>query len=70
MGYLGRATPLGGDSEGSMRTLLFAPLLAYIARIGDQYPGRSVAVVVPEMVARRWYHWLLRTHRAATSISC
>jgi hypothetical protein len=44
---------------------LFAPLLDYITQVSNQYPERDVAVVVPEMVERRWYHALLQTHRAS-----
>ena len=55
--------PLDTVPSGYRR--LFTPLLAYIARIGDQYPDRDVAVVVPELIERRWYHALLRTHRAS-----
>ena len=29
------------------------------------HPGRVIAVVVPELVERRWYHWLLHNHTAA-----
>ncbi len=42
----------------------YAPLLAYIARLSQDHPDRDVAVVVPEMLERRWYHALLHTHRA------
>jgi hypothetical protein len=28
------------------------------------HPGRSVAVLVPELVKERWYQKLLHTHRA------
>jgi amino acid transporter len=41
----------------------FGPLLAYIHRLADEQPRRYVAVVVPELVERRWYHWFLHSHR-------
>jgi hypothetical protein len=44
---------------------LFAPLVAYIVRISDEHADRDVVVVIAEMVERRWYHALLRTHRAS-----
>jgi hypothetical protein len=39
--------------------------LKYIEKVRHEFPNRDVAVVVPEMVERRWYHMLLRTHRAS-----
>jgi hypothetical protein len=43
---------------------LFRPLLSYIERLRDEHPEREIAVVVPELVQRRWYQTLLHTHRA------
>jgi len=40
---------------------LFTPLLAHIRRVARDNPHRYVAVVVPELVERRWYHRLFRT---------
>ncbi|MBX6363885.1 MAG: amino acid permease [Gemmatimonadetes bacterium] len=42
----------------------FGPLLAYIRAIARANPKRHVAVVVPEFVQRRWYHYLVHSHRA------
>ncbi len=44
---------------------LFAPLLDYIVKVRDERADRDVVVVIAEMVERRWYHALLRTHRAS-----
>jgi hypothetical protein len=55
----------GWPSDASGDRRLFAPLLAYVARAGEENPDRDIAVVVPEMVEHRWYHALLRTHRAS-----
>ena len=41
----------------------YEPLLGYIHRLAGEQPRRYVAVVVPELVERRWYHWLLHSHR-------
>jgi amino acid transporter len=40
------------------------PLLAYVHRLAASDPGRFVAVVVPELVEPRWYHYLLFSHTA------
>ena len=42
----------------------FGPLLGYIKNLGAAHPGRSIAVIVPELVERRWYHFVF-PYRAA-----
>jgi hypothetical protein len=44
---------------------LHQPLLDFIRRTDDDTPGRSVAVLIPELVKRRWWQHLLHNHRAA-----
>jgi amino acid transporter len=43
---------------------LFSPLLDYIAQLKEEYPGRQIAVIIPELVEARWYQYLLHTQRA------
>jgi hypothetical protein len=40
------------------------PLLGFVHRLAASDPGRFVAVLVPEMVEARWYHYLLFSHTA------
>src|SRR5205823_3438588 len=40
----------------------FGPLLDYLRTVGDENPDRPIAVMLPEIVERRWYHFLFR-HR-------
>ncbi|WP_245287171.1 APC family permease [Bradyrhizobium elkanii] len=40
------------------------PMLRVIDEIRDKFPGRRLAVLIPEVVKRRWYQHLLHTHRA------
>jgi hypothetical protein len=40
---------------------LFGPLLAHIRELAAQHPDRYLAIVVPELVVRRWYHRVFRT---------
>ena len=40
------------------------PLLKLIARIDADTPGRSVAVLIPELVKRRWWERVLHQQRA------
>jgi hypothetical protein len=44
---------------------VFNPLLDFILRIKKEHPHRQIAVLVPELVARRWYHHFLHNKRAA-----
>ncbi|XYH96170.1 APC family permease [Sorangium sp. So ce1128] len=44
---------------------LFRPLLRFITTIARAHPDRQVAVVVPEVVESRWYHYLLHNHTAS-----
>jgi amino acid transporter len=44
---------------------LFAPLKQVISDLERAHPGRDLAVIVPELVATRWYHYLLHNQTAA-----
>lgn len=43
---------------------LFLPLIEYIDRLQADHPGCEIAVIVPELVQRRWYEYFLHNHRA------
>jgi hypothetical protein len=40
----------------------FGPLLQALRTLGQEYPDRIIAVMIPEIVERRWYHFFFR-HR-------
>ncbi len=40
------------------------PLLAYVQRLSAAHPDRFIAVLVPELVERRWHHFILPSHTA------
>jgi len=44
---------------------VFNPLLDYILETKRRHPDRQIAVLIPELVARRWYHHFLHNKRAA-----
>lgn len=44
---------------------LFKPLLRFVTTVARAHPDRQVAVVVPEVVESRWYHYLLHNHTAS-----
>jgi hypothetical protein len=44
---------------------LYGPLMQAVTDIQKAHPGRDVAVIVPELVATKWYHYLLHNQTAA-----
>jgi amino acid transporter len=40
------------------------PLLKLVKRLEAEQPSRTIAVLVPEVVKRHWWQYLLHTHRA------
>lgn len=43
---------------------LFSPLLSYINQLKEEYPTRTIAIVVSELVESKWYQYLLHNQRA------
>jgi amino acid transporter len=41
----------------------FGPFLDYLTRLARENPDRPIGVMVPELVEKRWYHFIFR-HRA------
>jgi hypothetical protein len=41
-----------------------APLLALVESIEREFPGRAIAVLIPEIVKEHWWQYLLHQHRA------
>jgi amino acid transporter len=41
------------------------PILEYVLNLERKNPGRQVAVMIPELVERRWYYYFLHNQRAA-----
>jgi hypothetical protein len=44
--------------------LVLAPILDYVQDIETRNPGRQIAVIVPELVEKHWYHFPLHNQRA------
>ena len=44
---------------------MYAPLIQVVSDLQRAYPKRDLAVIVPELVATRWYHYLLHNQTAA-----
>jgi hypothetical protein len=45
--------------------LVLSPIVDYVLEAERNCPGQQIAVVIPELVQRRWYHFLLHNKRAA-----
>lgn len=41
-----------------------SPILNYVRQAQVEFPGRKIAVVIPELVAAHWYQYLLHNHRS------
>jgi amino acid transporter len=41
------------------------PLLRFVCDLAESRPDQQVAIIVPELAERRWYHSLMRTHVAS-----
>jgi amino acid transporter len=44
---------------------LFAPLKQVVSDLQRAHPDRDLAIIVPELVSTRWYHYLLHNQTAA-----
>jgi amino acid transporter len=44
--------------------LIIRPILEYVVQMEAKNPGRQIAVIVPELVERHWYHYPLHNQRA------
>jgi amino acid transporter len=51
-------------SLSSPYRLVIAPILDYVLKMEADNPGRQIAVIVPELVERHWYHYPLHNQRA------
>jgi amino acid transporter len=60
----GLQEPLLAVIESPYRFVV-TPILTFILNLERQNPGRIVAVVIPELVESRWYHYMLHNPRAA-----
>jgi len=43
---------------------VISPILDYILELERSNPERQIAVLIPELVERHWYHYFLHNQRA------
>jgi hypothetical protein len=41
-----------------------SPIVDHVLGVEQQLPDRRIAVIIPELVASRWYEYLLQNHRS------
>jgi amino acid transporter len=61
---LGLAMPRLAVVESPYRFVV-SPILEYVLELERTNPGRQIAVMIPEMVERRWYYQFLHNQRGA-----
>jgi hypothetical protein len=44
--------------------LIVTPIVEYVKKLASENPDRRIITVVPELIERRWFEWLLHTQRA------
>jgi amino acid transporter len=44
--------------------LVIGPIISYVLELERKHPDRQIAVLVPELIERRWYYWFLHNQRA------
>jgi amino acid transporter len=59
----GAARPTLVTLESPYR-LIIKPIVDYVMKMEMDHPGRQIAVIVPELVERHWYHYPLHNQRA------
>ncbi len=57
-------TPPNLVNLSSPYRLIIKPILDYVLYVEAHNPGRQIAVIVPELVERHWYHYPLHNQRA------
>jgi amino acid transporter len=43
---------------------ILTPIVEYVLEVERRNPNRQIAVIIPEIVERHWYHYLLHNNRA------
>lgn len=59
----GHAPPRLIELPSPYRFVIY-PILNYILELERTNPGRQIAVLIPELVERHWYHYFLHNQRA------
>jgi hypothetical protein len=45
--------------------LILAPIVEHVLELERTHPDQQIAVLIPELVERHWYHYFLHNKRAS-----
>jgi hypothetical protein len=48
---------------------MYKPLIEVVSDLRKAYPNRDIAVIIPELIATRWYHYILHNQTAAVMVA-
>ncbi len=48
---------------------LYQPLIEVVTDLRKKYPDRDIAVIIPELVGTKWYHYVLHNQTAAVMVA-
>lgn len=69
--YVEQPTELAGVAKpqlvvlNSPYRLILGPIVDYVLQAEQDFPNQQIAVLIPELVQRRWYHHVLHNKRAS-----
>ena len=48
---------------------LYQPLIEVVTDLRKAYPDRDIAVIIPELIGTKWYHYILHNQTAAVMVA-
>jgi amino acid transporter len=48
---------------------MYKPLIEIVSDLKKAHPGRDIAVIIPELIGTRWYHYVLHNQTAAVMVA-
>ncbi len=48
---------------------LYSPLIETISDLQKSHPDRDIAVIIPELIGTKWYHYILHNQTAAIMVA-
>ena len=48
---------------------MYQPLIEVVSELKKAHPDREIAVIIPELIGTRWYHYVLHNQTAAVMVA-
>ena len=48
---------------------MYRPLIEVVSDLKKAHPDRDIAVIIPELIGTRWYHYVLHNQTAAVMVA-